>query len=154
MVINIKTAARTHADGIDEVISSCLVADSVKLNSYGEDFAKKCIDDSLFAATLFCDKVVRGICVCDSSPVPDGCEITALYISDGYQSKGLGRKLLSHCLREMRAQRFKTVFLWLDDRNERAARFFAKIGFRADGKQRRMISASEDYAEQRYRIDI
>lgn len=154
MVINIKTATRSQADAINEVISSCLDSDSVKLNSYGPDFADNCIVKSLFAATLCCDKIVRGICVCDSSPVPDGCEITALYITNGYQSFGLGRKLLSHSLREMRARRFKTVFLWIDQRNERAAKFFVKFGFRADGKQRRMISAYEDYVEQRYRIDI
>lgn len=154
MILNIKSAVRAQAKEIDKVIASCLAPECEKIKSYGENYAENCIDSSLLTATVTCDKTVRGVCVCESSPVPDGCEITALYIEDGYQGKGLGRKLLSHCLREMRALRMKTVFLWVDERSTRAADFFKAIGFRHDGKRRRMLGIDEDYSELRYRIDI
>ena len=154
MILNIKTAVRSQVAEIEDVLASCLAADSEKMKTYGNNFASECITESLFAATITCDKVVRGICVCESTPVPDGSEIIALYISDGFQCKGFGRKLLSHCLREMRSRRIKVVFLWLDERNLRAAKFFRKIGFVPDGKQRRMLGIDENYNEVRYHIDI
>ena len=154
MILNIKSAVRSQAEEIQDVLLSCMEPDSEKMKSYGENYAKDCIHNSLFTATITCDKTVRGVCVCESSPVPDGCEITALYISDGFRGIGLGRKLLSHCLREMRAKSMKTAFLWLDERSTRAEGFFKKIGFLPDGKRRRMLGESEDYNELRYRIDI
>lgn len=120
---------------------------------YDDERISALIKDSLFAATVVCDKTVRGFCVLESTPIPDGCEITALYIADGYRGIGLGRKLLSFALREMRARRVKAAFLWLDENNTRAADFFKKIGFEADGKLRHSIGGKDGY-ERRYRIDI
>ena len=48
----------------------------------------------------------------------------------------------------------KTAFLWLDERNERAAAFFKKIGFVPDGKRRVMFGNPDNYNELRYHIDI
>lgn len=118
-----------------------------------EERISNLVRDSLLSATVVCDKNVRGFCVCETTPIPDGCEITALYIDEGYRGIGLGRKLLSFVLREMRAKNKKTAFLWLDSQNVRAADFFKKIGFECDGKQRHSISA-KDGCEMRYRIDI
>lgn len=66
---------------------------------------------------------------------------------------GFGRKLLSHCLREMRKARYKSAYIWLEEGNDRAASFFKKIGFEFDGR-RRLIVGSDDYYEKRYHIDI
>ncbi len=92
------------------------------------------------------------MCLCDSTPIPDGCEIGLIYIADGFRSIGFGRKLLSYSLREMRAQKRKTAFLWPDEYYTDAARFFKRIGFIKDGK-RRLVAAGEGF-EERYRIDI
>lgn len=154
MILNIKTAVKSQADDIAKVLASCLAADSEKMKSYGSDFPRECIRNSLLAATITCDKIVRGVCVCEVSPVPDGCEITALYIEDGFRGMGLGRKLLAHSLREMRAHRMKTAFIWVDERSLRVAAFLKRFGFQQDGKSRRMLGINEDYNELRYRIDI
>ncbi len=147
MILNIKPASKTQVTEIADLMKKC--ADS----SYSEDHVIQLLHSSLLAATVVCDKVVRGFCACETSPIPDGCEITALYIEDGYRNIGLGRKLLSYVLRDMRSKHIRAAFLWLDEKNTRAADFFCRIGFEADGRQRHIIGVSEGY-EKRYRIDI
>ncbi len=147
MILNIKPATRTQVTEIAALMSAYAG------KAYSENRVSQIIQGSLLAATIVCDKTVRGFCVCESSPIPDGCEITVLYIDDGYRSIGLGRKLLSFVLREMRAKRIRTAFLWLNENNTRADEFFRKIGFETDGKQRNNIGVNDGY-EKRYRIDI
>ena len=147
MILNIKPATKTQIKEINELMNRCHDA------FYDEDSILELMRGSLLAATVVCDKTVRGFCVCESTPIPDGCEITALYIDDEYRGIGLGRKLLSFALREMRARHIRAAFLWVDEKNTRAASFFERIGFEADGKQRHNIGADDVY-EKRYRIDI
>ncbi len=147
MILNIKPASRTQAKEISELMNSCLNSD------YDEESILNTIRESLLSATVVCDKTVRGFCVCESTPIPDGCEITALYIDEDYRSMGFGRKLLSFVLREMRAKHVRVAFIWVDDNNTRAASFFERIGFEADGKQRLSIGVKDGY-EKRYRIEI
>lgn len=147
MILNIKPASKTQVAEITELLNNCSEA------SYDETRVLQLIRGSLLAATVVCDKTVRGFCVCESTPIPDGCEITALYIDEEYRSIGLGRKLLSFVLREMRAKHIRAAFLWVDVKNTRAASFFERIGFEADGKQRHNIGVKDGY-ERRYRIDI
>ena len=147
MILNIKPASKLQVGEITDLMNSCTA------HTYSEESVSQIIHSALLAATVVCDKTTRGFCVCEASPIPDGCEITALYIDDGYRSIGLGRKLLSFVLREMRAKHIRTAFLWLDEKNIRAADFFKKIGFESDGKQRHNIGIDNCY-EMRYRIDI
>lgn len=147
MILNIKPASKTQVREINDLMNRG--HDSF----YDEERILKLIRGSLLAATVVCDKTVRGFCVCEPTPIPDGCEITALYIDEEYRSIGLGRKLLSFVLREMRAKHIRAAFLWVDDKNTRAASFFERIGFEADGKQRHNIGVKDGY-ERRYRIDI
>lgn len=144
----------SQAEEIENVVCSCLAEGCEKLKTYGIGYSAEWINNSMLATVITADKAVCGICVCEKSPVPDSCEIIALYIKDGYQSKGLGRKLLSYSLREMRARRMKTAFAWLDERSPRVAAFFSRIGFVHDSKRRKMLGINEDYNELRYRIDI
>ncbi len=143
---------KSQADEINSVARSCLTGDE-KLASYEVDRLPELMKSSLLTSVIVCDKVVRGFCVCERSPIPDGCEISGLYIEDGYRSMGFGRKLLSYTLREARGMKLRTVFLWVGENNTDAERFFRKIGFQPDGKRRLSIPDSETY-ELRYRIDI
>lgn len=147
MILNIKPASKTQATQINNLMNSCCG------DCYDEERILGLIRGALLAATVVCDKTVRGFCVCESTPIPDGCEITALYIDEEYRSIGLGRKLLSFALREMRAKHIRVAFLWVDNKNTRAAAFFKRIGFEADGRQRHNIGGNDGY-EIRYRIDI
>lgn len=153
MILNIKTAVHAQIPQMAEVCASCMSHDTEVSAKYDENYFATSLKDSLLVSTITCDRIVRGVCVCDGSPIPDSCEITVLYVSAGYQSHGFGKKLLSHSLREMRARHYKTVFLWLDERNTRASSFFKKIGFEADGKKR-IGDGSCLFYEIRYRIDI
>ena len=67
--------------------------------------------------------------------IPDSCEIDSICIEDGFRRKGLGKKLLAHSLRNMRALRIRTAFIWVDDNNGGAIQFLTAFGFQPDGKR-------------------
>ncbi len=152
MILNIKPAIKSQADEINSVAHSCLNGNE-KLALYEADKIPALIKSSLLTSVVVCDKVVRGFCVCDKTPIPDGCVISGIYIDEGYRGIGLGRKLLSYALREARGMKLRTVFLWVEENNREAERFFRRIGFQPDGKRRLVVPDSETY-ELRYRIDI
>lgn len=154
MILNIRTAVRTQITEIAEVFASCFSEDKEISDSYDRSYIENCLKNSLLTATITCDKTVRGVCVCESLPIPDSCEITAIYITDGFRGIGLGRKLLLHSLREMRAKRCRSAFVWLDKKNVRAERFFKRIGFLHDGRERRIYRKNGEITELRYQIDI
>lgn len=145
MILNIKPAARYQIDDI------CALEDT-----HGRDFFEDGMRNGLLTAVVTCDRTVKGVCVCNSSPIPDGCEITALFVDKEHRGKGIGRKLLSYALREMRSQRFRSAFIWLDEENTDAAAFLTQFGFSDDGKERKAPSADglRMIAEMRYHIDI
>lgn len=152
MILNIKPAVKTQAAEIEAVAVDCLGSNE-RITDYTTENVSTLIRASLLTAVVVCDKVVRAFCVCEKSPIPDACEITGIYVTDGFRSMGLGRKLLSYALREARGMRYKTAFLWVRDDNRRAEKFFRRIGFEQDGK-RRLIDPDTDTYELRYRIDI
>lgn len=152
MILNIKPAMKSQAAEIYAVAKSCLDGDE-RLALYEEEKIPELIRTSLLTSVITCDKVVKGFCVCESSPIPDGCVVTAIYIADGLRNIGFGRKLLSYVLREARGQHFKTAFLWVREDDKNAQKFFRKIGFNTDGK-RRLINPSSETYEMRLRIDI
>ena len=145
MILNIKPAARYQIEDI------CVLSDA-----HGREFFEESMRSGLLTAVVTCDRAVKGVCVCRSSPIPDGCEITALFIEQERRGKGIGRKLLSYALREMRAQRFTRAFIWLDENNSEAAGFLTHFGFTFDGKERKAPSpdGSAMISEMRFRIDI
>ncbi len=152
MILNIKPATRLQGQEIYKVACSCLEGNE-KLSEYAAENFPELLRSSLLVSVIVCDKVVRGFCVCEKSPIPDGCVITGIYIDEAYRGIGFGRKLLSYTLREVRGMRMKSAFLWVGEREKRAEKFFKKIGFCTDGKRRLIIPDSETY-ELRYRIDI
>ncbi len=152
MILNIKPAVKNQASEIEAVAVDCLGSDE-QAGTYRAENVSELVRASLLTAVVVCDKIVRAFCVCEESPIPDACEITGIYVMDGFRSMGLGRKLLSYALREARGMRYKTVFLWVRDNNKSAEKFFRRIGFEPDGK-RRLIDPGTDTYELRYRIDI
>ncbi len=152
MILNIKPAVKTQAEEIYAVVSSCL-NDEKRASVFAPANFNSLIRSSLLVSVVVCDKVVRGVCVCEKSPIPDGGVISGLYIDEGFRGIGFGRKLLSYTLREARGIGLKSVFLWVGDENRGAEKLFRKIGFQPDGKRRLTIPDSEVY-EHRFRIDI
>lgn len=82
---------------------------------------------------MSCDKEIVAICGVEQSrerDLRDGyCTILQLYVLPEYQKIGLGKKLLSHTLREMRKKGYKNALLWTQVINAPARRFYEKIGF-------------------------
>ena len=69
-----------------------------------------------------------------SPPAPPGLELERLYLLQGFQGQGLGRRLLEAAL--VQARRLQLGYLWLSvwNRNERALGFYRHEGFRKAGE--------------------
>ena len=144
MIINIQNVLRTSQ------LSPEILAGVAAMSGYTEqldvNYYRDCIKQALLTAVVYCDKTVRGVCVCRRSMIPDSCEIESICNEDGFRQKGLGKKLLAHSLRNMRSLHIKTAYLWVNDSNSEAVEFFTAFGFRPDGKRHNGGS--------RFKIDI
>jgi ribosomal protein S18 acetylase RimI-like enzyme len=63
-------------------------------------------------------------------------EIYALYVDPGRYEAGLGRMLMAHARERLKEQGFGAAVLWVLVGNERAARFYEREGWTADGATR------------------
>ena len=151
MVINIHNVLRTtHLNHSALASTTCRWEYISQLGFY--DYLH-CMEQALCTAAVTVDKAVKGVCVCSPSLIPDSCEISLLCIEQEYRRKGLGRKLLSHALRNMRSLRIRTAFLWVNENNSAAISFFTEFGFTPDGKRRPSHNGMHG-EELRYKIDI
>lgn len=151
MVINIQNVLRTtHLNYTALASATCGWDHIAQLDFY--DYLH-CMEQSLCTAAVTVDKTVKGVCVCSRSLIPDSCEIELLCIDQAFRRKGLGRKLLSHALRNMRTLRIRAAFLWVNETNSAAISFFTGFGFTPDGK-RRPSRTSIHGEELRFKIDI
>ena len=151
MVISIQNVLRTTHLNYSELASTACGWNDIPLPEY-YDFLH-CMEQSLCTCAVIVDKEVKGVCVCSGSLIPDSCEISFICTEREHRGTGLGRKLLSHALRNMRSLRIRTAFLWVNENNSRAIGFFTDFGFSPDGKRR----VSRDHTpgdELRMKIDI
>jgi ribosomal protein S18 acetylase RimI-like enzyme len=63
-------------------------------------------------------------------------EIYALYVDPGRYEAGVGRMLMAHARRRLKEQGFGAAVLWVLLGNERAASFYEREGWVADGATR------------------
>jgi ribosomal protein S18 acetylase RimI-like enzyme len=63
-------------------------------------------------------------------------EIYALYVDPGRYGAGVGRLLMAHARRRLKEQGFEAAVLWVLLGNERAASFYEREGWAADGAVR------------------
>ncbi len=63
--------------------------------------------------------------------LPDCGEVYAIYLLEEYQGRKIGYHLMQRALDELAA--YGTIALWVLEGNEKAIRFYEKIGFRFDG---------------------
>lgn len=133
MIINIQNVLQTSQ------LSPAVLAGVASTSGFTAQldvyYYRDCMKQALLTAVVYCDKTVRGVCVCKRSMIPDSCEIDSICIEDGFRRKGLGKKLLAHSLRNMRSLRIRTAYIWVDDSNSEAAAFLAAFGFTPDGKR-------------------
>lgn len=144
MIINIQNILRTSQPSPE--ILAAVARTSEHTAQLDLNYYRAVVNRSLLTAVVYCDKTVRGVCVCSRSMIPDSCEIDSICIEDGFRRKGLGKKLLAHSLRNMRSLHIKTAYLWVTDSNREAVEFFTAFGFKPDGKRQSGGS--------RFKIDI
>jgi ribosomal protein S18 acetylase RimI-like enzyme len=63
-------------------------------------------------------------------------EIYALYVDPGRYEGGVGRMLMAHARRRLKEQGFDAAVLWVLIGNDRAASFYEREGWVADGAER------------------
>ena len=63
----------------------------------------------------------------------DAGEVFAIYVLEEYQKRGVGYALMRRALSLLEGCR--VVYVWLLKDNEKARRFYERVGFRADGEE-------------------
>jgi ribosomal protein S18 acetylase RimI-like enzyme len=63
-------------------------------------------------------------------------EVVALYVDPDRYRGGVGRLLMAEARRRLRESGFTDALLWVLDGNDRAARFYEREGWKADGARR------------------
>ena len=64
----------------------------------------------------------------------DAGEIDAIYVLSEYYGRKVGYRLMNEAI--SRLSEYKTIFLWVFEKNERAIDFYHKYGFEFDGSKR------------------
>ncbi len=67
----------------------------------------------------------------------DAGEVYALYVLEEYQHRGVGCALMRQALDELTGCR--AVRLWALKENEKALRFYERVGFRLDGAEKEIV---------------
>lgn len=82
------------------------------------------------------NKVIGFACYIKSrdNDLNDSGEITAIYVLQAYQDKGIGRALMSACIKAL--EEFKNISLWVLKSNKKAIEFYRYLGFKLDGKEK------------------
>lgn len=87
----------------------------------------------------FEDGAIRGFASyghCSDQDLPGCGELYALYVDPPHWETGIGRLLMGHAHRRLRALGFEQAVLWVLDGNEHAERFYRTEGWTPDGSRR------------------
>ncbi|MCL5239494.1 MAG: GNAT family N-acetyltransferase [Candidatus Marsarchaeota archaeon] len=67
---------------------------------------------------------------CEIAKTTDAGGMIGIIVDKAHRGKGLGRRLVERCADKARLFKMLEVYAEVDDRNEGAARFFSRCGFR------------------------
>ena len=85
------------------------------------------------------DGTIAGFCIYgptrDEAP-PEIAELYAVNVHPAHWRRGAGRLLCEHALREAAARSHTAMTLWVLNGNERARRFYERLGYAPDGVER------------------
>lgn len=94
--------------------------------------------------------VTYGECRGDDAQ-PQGCyEIYALYVLPEFWGQGVGCRLMRDAEQALVAWGASCLVLWVLERNERARRFYAKLGYAPNGTHDRQSIGGEEFVKLRY----
>ena len=66
--------------------------------------------------------------------LPDAGEVVAIYVLSAYYGRGIGYRLMNEAF--SRLSEYRTIFVWVLEKNERAIRFYRRYGFEFDGRRK------------------
>ena len=81
-------------------------------------------------------------------------ELYGIYLDPRFYGIGYGTKLWHEARRHLRAENFYEITLWVLDANERARKFYEKIGFSLDEGVMKEMKWLDDSRHLRYRYRI
>ncbi len=81
-------------------------------------------------------------------------EVYAIYLEPDRVGTGLGRALFEHAVGDLAQRGFRTVTLWVLETNERARRFYERVGWARDGAETSERVDCEMRPTVRYRLDL
>ena len=79
-------------------------------------------------------------------------EVFAIYLVPEAIGRGLGRRLFTHAVDDLRARRLEPVVVWVFEANAGARRFYEAAGFRPDGGRQPIDFGEVALPEIRYRL--
>ncbi len=140
MDIEIRPAAFSDIEGMSVVVDSAwrenyrdiFTADIIDkfTGRHRRESFKSLLDHGVDILVLTADGEVAALCAFQrSDALPDCAEIILMYVHPNYQRKGLGWRLLSHVLNELRRGGYLCAVLDTAEKNEGARRFYEKFGF-------------------------
>lgn len=80
-------------------------------------------------------------------------EVESLYVDPPWIGRGVGRKLLGHGVRDLRARGFAPLVLWAFEANDRARRFYERAGWTLDVTGEHWVLDEVPVPIVRYRLD-
>ncbi len=81
-------------------------------------------------------------------------ELAALYVDPAFWRTGAGTALVAAAVAQAYAVGYRTLTLWVLPANDRARRFYERVGFAPDGETKFETRADYSLAEMRYRREL
>jgi GNAT superfamily N-acetyltransferase len=80
----------------------------------------------------------------DLDPATDA-EVYGFYLDPASWGRGAGRALMEHVKEDLRGRGFRSVVLWVVQRNARAQAFYGALGFSPDGRDDKLCIGAPEY---------
>lgn len=77
-------------------------------------------------------------------------ELQAFYFSPQYWQLGYAEHLIKHLVSWVKKRKYKALYAWVLQANERAIRFYQKHGFYFDETKKNILIGGKEYTEVRY----
>lgn len=81
-------------------------------------------------------------------------EVFAIYLDPDHVGTGVGRRLFSHAVDDLRSRGFRSATLWVMETNEAARRFYEVAGWTLDGAATSERVDCEMRPTVRYRVEL
>jgi [ribosomal protein S18]-alanine N-acetyltransferase len=74
--------------------------------------------------------------------ISEEARLNAIFVTDSFRNKGIGKKLLNKCIKEIKRRKIKKIFLLVKESNNTAKKLYLKIGFNFEKNHNKIIDDS------------